>query len=204
MRIDTVHDMQQVYRTLLQSMARPGSVASLQPITSKMDDAKGCYKTTWLIAMTLLDAEVTFHILGDPQGEVTSKISAYTFAQFTSIEKADYIFVLEDTSETEIIHDLSQCKIGDLRDPQLSATWIIENKLNQNPDQWSLTGPGIKGETKLPLLLTEEFLQARKGRTNEHPLGIDLIFTTKNAEIVCLPRTTSIHRKGEANWAMSQ
>ncbi|MFC4402251.1 phosphonate C-P lyase system protein PhnH [Gracilibacillus xinjiangensis] len=204
MQIDPIHDMQQVYRKLLQNMARPGSVASLQSITSRMDDAKGCCRTTWLIALTLLDAEVTFHVLGDPQGDLTRKIAAHTFSQFTTIEDADFIFVLEGTSETEIIHGVSKCKIGDLRDPQLSATWIIEKQLQQNPDQWLLTGPGIKGEISLPVFLTEKFLRAREARTIEHPLGVDFIFTTKNAELICIPRTTSIKRKGETAWAMSQ
>src|SRR5690606_7028433 len=65
MAIDQIHDLQQVYRKLLHSMSRPGTISSMGQESENMDVDCGCDNALMLSAMALLDAEVTFHVLSE-------------------------------------------------------------------------------------------------------------------------------------------
>ncbi|AXI10875.1 phosphonate C-P lyase system protein PhnH [Oceanobacillus sp. 143] len=192
MAIDQVHDTQHVYRKLLHSMSRPGTISSIHEIAERIVYKLPCYQATFLSVMTLLDAEVTFHILSEKNQELIEKISEYTLAKYAPITEADFVIVLHDDTESTIIQAMEYCKIGNLIDPQASATWIIECPLIANEAELTLTGPGIKHHTELQVGLTQEIWQARNERTKEYPLGIDLIFIDEKAQLACVPRTTSV------------
>lgn len=192
MTIDQVHDMQQVYRKLLHSMSRPGTISSIQDIAGRVDYKLPCYQATLLCLLTLLDAEVTFHILSDEKQELVEKISEYTLAKYAPINEADFVIVLHDDTESAIIQTIEHCKIGNLIDPQNSATWIIESPPIANGEELALTGPGIKHHAQLQVGFTPLMWQARNERTKEYPLGIDLIFVDDQAQLACVPRTTSV------------
>ncbi|MFD2924012.1 phosphonate C-P lyase system protein PhnH [Halobacillus naozhouensis] len=192
MAIDQVHDLQKVYRKLLDSMSRPGKVCSLQEALVDVDSKLSCYEATLLSLMTLLDGEVTFHILSENHQDLSTKISEYTLAKCAPVDEADYIIALRDSSEASIISAVKQCKNGDLIDPQASATWIIEGEPLSNHGELTLTGPGIKDSAQLDVGFSPSFWQARQERTKEYPLGIDLILTDEHFQIVCVPRTTSV------------
>lgn len=193
MAIDHVHDLQMVYRKILDSMSRPGQVTSLQALANVNDYNVPCYDATLLTIMTFLDAEVTFHVLLDNEQNVIQKISEYTLAIHTSLDKADFVIVLQGTPESVISHAMTQSKQGSLMDPHTSATWIIETAFDkQEVSQLMLAGPGVKNQTKLYTALTTDIWQVRNACVSEYPLGIDLIFTDDNLQVVCVPRTTKI------------
>ncbi|RDW15762.1 phosphonate C-P lyase system protein PhnH [Oceanobacillus arenosus] len=192
MAIDQVHDMQQVYRKLLQSMSRPGTISSIREIAERVEYKLPCYRATFLSVMTLLDAEVTFHILSEKNQELIEKISEYTLAKYAAITEADFVIVLQDDTEASIIEAMERCKNGNLLDPQHSATWIIESPLIAKEAELTLTGPGIKQEAQLQVGLTPEIWQTRNERASEYPLGIDFIFIDEQAQLACVPRTTSV------------
>jgi alpha-D-ribose 1-methylphosphonate 5-triphosphate synthase subunit PhnH len=188
MEIDIVHDMQESYRKLLYSMSRPGIISAL---TQKKEPWIPCHPGTFLTALTLLDAEVSFHVVADKQN-LGNILSEYTFARWESVEKADYIFVPNGTEEAEMIGAMKESKIGNLLDPQLSATWIIETDEIVEDGALTLTGPGIKDETPLHIQKSDLFWKMREEKIKEYPLGIDLIFTDTNSKLVCIPRTTNV------------
>lgn len=188
MEIDVVHDMQETYRKLLYSMSRPGNVSSL---VQKKEPWIPCHSATFLTALTLLDAEVSFHVVVDKQN-LGKILSEYTFARQESVEKADYIFVPNGTEEAEMIGSMKECKIGNLLDPQLSATWIIETDEILEDGSLTLTGPGIKDETLLHIKKSDLFWKMREEKIKEYPLGIDFIFTDTSSKLVCIPRTTNV------------
>jgi len=192
MAIDQVHDLQDVYRKLLHSMSRPGTISSIQSTAAQADNTLPCYDATLLCAMTLLDAEVTFHILSDDQQAIIEKISEYTLAKYAPVAEADYIFVLQGTIESAIASAMEECKNGSLIDPQHSSTWVIESSLLANMGGVTLSGPGIKLNAQLEVGYTSLLWDARKERVKEYPLGIDIIFTDDEAQLVCVPRTTSV------------
>ncbi|HLR68908.1 phosphonate C-P lyase system protein PhnH [Virgibacillus alimentarius] len=192
MLIDQVHDLQYVYRRLLHSLSRPGTISSIQKSAEKVDHSLPCFDATLLCAMTLLDAEVSFHILPNDDGDLIEKISEYTLANYAPITEADYIFVLCGTTETMITGAMEDCKIGTLINPEHSATWIMESKTLTNHDGVTLSGPGIKHTAKLHLDYTVGMWNERNERTKEYPLGIDLIFVDNEAQITGVPRTSII------------
>ena len=196
MAIDQVHDLQQVYRKILHSMSRPGTISSLADNARKVDFDLSCFHSTFLCAMTFLDAEVTFHILSTDQQNLIDKISAYTSAKFAPIDEADFIIILREDKEESIQHAFANCKNGTLTDPQQSSIWIMESSSLSNLGELTLTGPGIQHESKLHTSLSPSIWQARNERTKEYPLGIDLIITDENAQIVCVPRTTTVEMTG--------
>lgn len=64
MAIDQIHDVQNVYRKILHSMSRPGTISNLESLISEVNVKLPCYPAVFLAAVTLLDAEVTFHVIG--------------------------------------------------------------------------------------------------------------------------------------------
>jgi alpha-D-ribose 1-methylphosphonate 5-triphosphate synthase subunit PhnH len=196
MAIDQVHDLQQVYRKILHSMSRPGTISSIQATAEQVDYNLPCYDATLLCAMTLLDAEVTFHILSENHQDLIEKISEYTLAKHKPIHEADFVIVLRGDSENEIKNAIEQCKNGNLINPQSSSTWIIESSLLSNDGELTLKGPGIKTTNQLQVSFTSSMWETRNRRTKEYPMGIDLIFVDDQAQIVCVPRTTSVEMAG--------
>ncbi|AQU80785.1 MULTISPECIES: phosphonate C-P lyase system protein PhnH [Planococcus] len=191
MAIDRIHDLQQVYRKIVHSMSRPGTISTIKQQTKNVDVDFGCTDALILSAMALLDAEVTFHVIAKNRTDLIGKISEYTSARFASVQAADFIIVLKEDKEIDILEAMIQCKIGNLIDPHQSATWIIEsaNLVNEGPLQ--LTGPGIRTEAHLQTDQSNQFWQTRDSRIKEYPMGIDLIFADKAAQIACIPRSVS-------------
>ncbi|KQL37411.1 phosphonate C-P lyase system protein PhnH [Psychrobacillus sp. FJAT-21963] len=193
MAIDQVHDLQQVYRKILHSMSRPGTISSLSEIAERVDFNLPCYNATILSAMTFLDAESTFHILSEEQKDLIEKISEYTSSRYAPINEADFVIVLRDDTDTVIQKAMQQCKNGTLIDPQLSSIWIIESTPLSDEGQWMLTGPGIQHKCQVQTRFNQSMWKARNEKTKEYPLGIDLIFTDEHEQVVCIPRTTTIN-----------
>lgn len=194
MIIDQIHDLQQVYRKVLHSMSRPGNISQLNNITEKMDEELPCNNAFFLCTLTLLDAEVTFHVVANEEDKarLTEIISSYTMSQTAPMDKADFILLLQDTPEYHVEQVLRECKIGSLLDPQQSATWIMESVHLSNSPALSLSGPGINGVQPLQTGSDGEFWKRRNERVREYPLGIDVILADFSNQIACIPRTTSV------------
>ncbi|MFD2043781.1 phosphonate C-P lyase system protein PhnH [Ornithinibacillus salinisoli] len=193
--IDVVHDMQDVFRKLLHSMSRPGEISTIKPTTSQTN-GWDCNEATYLTILTLLDAEVSFHIVSNKHKNVEKQIAEYTFARNVSIVEADFVIVLQGTEEQEILESMEKCKIGNLLDPQYAATWIFENERITKEGNLFLSGPGIQQQTTIQLDVTEPIIQARNERIKEFPLGIDMILTDATSQVACIPRTTKVVRNG--------
>lgn len=191
MGLDLVHDTQETYRKLVHSMSRPGTISTIE---GEVNPQIPCYHATFLTTLTLLDAEVRFHVVSDNRN-LGKVIADYTLAKECSIEEADYIFVPNGAKEEVVLEALRKCKVGTLMDPQNSATWIIEQDVLQNSESIVLTGPGVKEEAALQLDVSEEFWIIRNEKVKEFPLGVDLIFTD-SVSLVCVPRTTNVSVNG--------
>lgn len=192
MAIDQIHDLQQVYRKLLHSMSRPGTISSLKKEAEGLDYELPCKKTTMLCAMAVLDAEVTFHIVPENQQGLSEKISEYTSARYALVDQADFVIVLESATEEAVLEAMQQCKIGNLIDPQHSSTWIIETEKLAEEGGLMLSGPGIQDHARLHTGIPAAFWKARNSRNKEYPMGVDLVFTDDDSNAVCIPRTTRV------------
>lgn len=197
MAIDQVHDTQQVFRQLMQGMSHPGKIVSIGEQTTELDYDMPCFDATILCALALLDGEVTFHIVGHQSEVFLDKLSQYTLSRCVSIYDADYIFVLQNTSDDVIVTAMENCKNGNLLNPDNSATWIVESSPLSNEARYTLTGPGIKDIQNVHIGVSESIWNCRQKRVEEFPLGIDCIFVDKDAQLVCVPRTTIVQRMEE-------
>lgn len=190
--LDLVHDIQKVYRKVLDGMSRPGKIQDLSNEEVKVSLDVDCYRNTFLAILMVLDGEVKFNVLDEHNG-LKEEIKSLTGAKYSNVYEADYIIATEECNN--INEALKKAKVGTLIDPQKSATFFIEvNKLS-NDKEYILEGPGIKEKENLTIDSNEEFIYTRNEINKEFPLGIDVILFDKYGKLVCLPRTTVINKE---------
>ncbi len=192
MKIDLVHDIQGVYRKVLNSMARPGVIESLAAYTNKVDINIQCYKGTVLVMLMLLDGEVSFNVVSKNAMEVTSIISQITYAKVKPLEEADYIFILNDSINV-IGTVFENGKEGTLIDPNLSSTIIAEVNSLSVDKVIELCGPGIEEKNYVNVQGCNQWIEARNRKNKEYPLGIDSIFVDEKGKLISIPRTTKVN-----------
>jgi alpha-D-ribose 1-methylphosphonate 5-triphosphate synthase subunit PhnH len=193
---DPVFDAQTAFRTLLDSMARPGTVAPLGVADPRCPLA-AC-RALAALARTLLDHEVAFAVVaaGEGQDEQVGELSRYltlaTGSRPTAATNADFVFVLGPLP-TGLLPGLRR---GIPTFPDDSATVVI---LAPNLDEGdgglpvALQGPGVPPNmvaTLAGLIATD--LVDRDTANSEPPCGLDLILIDPAGRILCLPRSTKI------------
>ncbi|WP_042477247.1 phosphonate C-P lyase system protein PhnH [Bacillus ndiopicus] len=185
--METVHYTQRAFRTLLNCFARPGTAGKLENNYT----VNGLYAETATICMSLLDGEVSFQT-ANKHREINQSVHAITGCQIKSLEQADFIIIPHGTEQQQLLKAIELAKVGDLIDPQKSATIIIELDEIAPTITAQLTGPGIKTVEHIELAVGKELLALRTSKNKEFPLGIDCIFIERSGRVIALPRTTSM------------
>jgi alpha-D-ribose 1-methylphosphonate 5-triphosphate synthase subunit PhnH len=186
---DEVFDAQEQFRIILDSMSRPGKI-NVMPAIDILPPA-GINKASTLVAFALLNTDVSFYVAGEGSEDITSYIALNTTARPASTNVADFIFI-NGLHSAEILFD---AKTGTLSYPEESATFIIDvEEITENTGDNAITlilkGPGIQTETEVSIKgLDPQILSAVKEQNLEFPLGIDLILTDRNNNIICIPRS---------------
>jgi len=194
MKLDMVHDIQAAYRTVLDCMARPGKKGSLKERAEKIDIDTICLKTTALLMLMLMDTEVAFKIVSKKENEITRLVNRLTYAKAEETRKADYVYILLDSTKEELADALETCSAGDLTNPHKSAFVILEAESLGGHENLEFSGPGIKNANRVSINAGNDWIDIRSKKNCEYPLGIDMIFTDREGSIVCVPRTTRIKR----------
>jgi len=192
MKLDLVHDTQMAYRNLLKCMSKPGVIESIETQSKKIDFDISFYTGTLVNMYVLLDGEVTFNIVSKNKEKITNFVNQLTYAKATTIENADFIFILSDARENSLGEAFKKAKLGTLIDPHKSATIIVEVEKLSNEKKYYLKGPGIEDLHYVSILTKGLFVDERENKNIEYPLGVDTIFIDREAQIMCLPRTTQI------------
>ncbi|BDH60057.1 phosphonate C-P lyase system protein PhnH [Lysinibacillus sp. PLM2] len=182
------HHTQKAFRTILDALSFPGKINQLDEGEIDMESFNS---KTALVCETLLDSEVTFHVIEEEQS-ITHILRAFTGSHLTDLNKADYVIIPQETSIERIINSLSLVKIGNLANPHKSATIIFEVDSLLNGYYYELTGPGIKIKTELNCTIHPEIIEKRREINVEYPLGIDFILIDSRGNVVGIPRTTQI------------
>jgi alpha-D-ribose 1-methylphosphonate 5-triphosphate synthase subunit PhnH len=195
--LDIVHDIQAVYRKALNSMARPGTVESLEYEAAKVDLDMNFNKCTFLNMLMLLDSEVSFNIVSEESESITRFVGQMTYAQAKPVREADFIFVLEDSRDKALESVCKEAKTGDLLNPNKSATIIAEFENIEAFGNLELKGPGIKKKAEIGISGSNGWLEARGVKNQEFPMGVDIICLDRKSNLLCIPRTTVISRKGD-------
>lgn len=181
---------QKTFRKLLDCMARPGKINRIEGALLNLNFSWTYY--TLGCAITLMDQEVSFHILGN-DSNCSSELSIYTGSREDDIKNCDYL-IMNGNSDV----DVSVLKRGTLEYPDESATVICEvtqlsNNLILSEDvvNFNLKGPGIKKrETFYINRLNNRTIESWQQSNMEFPLGLDWIFVDLAGHICCIPRST--------------
>ncbi len=189
---DYIHDIQKGYRKVLNSMARPGIIENLTNEVSEIELNEDIYESTFFIMMMVLDREVSFNVVSNDSADISEVVSAMTYSRVKPLNEADYIFVTNDVCNEKLHEVIKQAKIGDLENPNKSATVIAEfDEVSQDGDL-IFKGPGIKDENKVYVSGDKKWIRERENKNSEYPLGIDCILLDKSNKVLCIPRTTNV------------
>jgi alpha-D-ribose 1-methylphosphonate 5-triphosphate synthase subunit PhnH len=198
---DRVFDAQQVFRCILDAMARPGKV-NLLPVTGLCPPGGWCSRVA-AVAFTLLDREVAFCVLGGETEEITNYLAVNTGSRPVQVEAADFIIA----PGREAIPGLALAGRGTLEHPDGGATVIIiideilfDGEIPAASEHRglavTLSGPGIPGHRRLLFRgLHPSYLEHFKVLNREYPQGVDWIIVAGDGRVACLPRTTTVHRE---------
>ncbi|WP_456277348.1 phosphonate C-P lyase system protein PhnH [Bacillus sp. AK128] len=203
---DFIHGTQQIFRLLVDSMARPGKIVSIQESTRYIDENTGLSKELIALAYTLLDREVSFHLVGDEKGKTAQYLEWSTFSTTEAVQTADYIFIPYSLSEGDLLDLMNEVKCGTLTDPHNSATLIFHVKevssFGPHGKKLVMSGPGIKENSSCYIEgLPSNFIKVRKKINKEFPIGIDLIIVSSNGDMIAIPRTTKLESEDHV-WGM--
>jgi alpha-D-ribose 1-methylphosphonate 5-triphosphate synthase subunit PhnH len=173
---------QGVFRTLLNAMARPGSVAHLE---------LGGSNPLVAIAEALVDHEVTFAVAPE-RPELTEAILRQTGSHAGSIEASAYVFC--EAASLELV--LQEAADGIPEYPDAGATVIcLAPAVSSTPgpgEPITVSGPGIR---ETATVFVDGFgpgaRQAFAERNAMRPLGLDLVLVAAGGALVCFTRYTT-------------
>jgi alpha-D-ribose 1-methylphosphonate 5-triphosphate synthase subunit PhnH len=188
-----IFDSQRHFRTILDSMSRPGKLNRFAPIP--LTPAAGLAKPAAYVGLALLNADVSFHaeLLGP---EAVAYLRVNTHAQAAAPGLADFFFVRGTDSGAEAL--IAEAKLGLPAYPETGATFVFQvSRLGKSSNigglQLELTGPGIENREIIFVEgLNPDLISAIKTRNVEFPLGLDAMFVSEDESIMCLPRTTRV------------
>ncbi len=208
-RFDMVHDAQDVYRRLLDAMARPGKINDLGPVREKIPPEAALAPGLAVMALTLLDGEVSFAVLSQAPEAAERYLKWSTRSRPAPLTEADYIFVDKHLNAGETAALLQGAKRGTLLRPDQSATLFLAVTRLAAPGEGvpgtihlRLKGPGIPGERPGAVVgLPRLWIAGRCQVNSEYPLGIDMVLVDSAGRIMALPRTTTVE-EGAPVWDM--
>lgn len=183
---DEITDTQSYYRLLLDSMAQPGKINVL-PCKELMPPA-GLQKASALIALTLLNADVTFSYVGVNPGEVSNYILRNTSSSHKSPGKADFVF-MNGLQSGDVTGASSETMY-----PEEGATVVVDvrsirSSAHQGYVQLMLCGLGVEVQRTVYVAgLNKRLLESLSARNQRFPLGIDMILADGDSNICCIPR----------------
>ena len=189
MRLDPVHDLQRTFRKILSAQSSPGTLADLSGEAELLDLDVAFNKGILLVALVLLDAETSFYVASPGSEAHARTISQMSYARIAYPDEADFVFVLGGEGAAEAI---AAAKAGTLVDPHLGATIVIEARYLSSEGPLLLSGPGIESTARLGVGLEGGWVEARRAKNVEFPLGVDILLVDASSRLVSLPRTTVI------------
>lgn len=189
--LSEVQQTQQVFRTILDCMARPGTLGHVTKAVWMHTNDFNPYVIQ--VVSTLFDREVTFYVQ-EKANSCIQAIQLLTYASFAEMDECDF-FLVKGREEIEI-HCL---KRGTLSYPDESTTLICQvTHLSNEPMvaeeqviRLTLSGPGIEGENIVYLSgMATKLLAQIQDCNADYPLGLDVIAVDEMGAVLCIPRTS--------------
>ncbi|MCM2401503.1 phosphonate C-P lyase system protein PhnH [Rhizobium sp. S153] len=184
---EPVFHAQSVFRTLMDCMARPGSIRAVTP---HVDPPAPLGAAAGAIALTLCDHDTPVWLsAGLSRSPVADWISFHTSAPLTR-EKVEARFAFAEAGTA--LASFGLFSSGTQEYPDRSTTIVIEVASLEGGPRLTLTGPGIRETTHIaPKGLPEMFLRQWADNRALFPRGVDVVLTA-GSEMLGLPRTCKI------------
>lgn len=184
---DPVRDAQAVFRGVLDAIAQPGTMITIDPAAELGD-----YGAAGAVALTLLDFETPVWLgEGVDPGFANWLRFHCSCPLVTDAHAASFAFV-----PAARLTDLGIFNIGTEKYPDTAATVVIAVPALTGGPAVCLEGPGIAERVTIaPQGLASDFWSQATGNRAQFQLGVDIIFAAGDA-IIGLPRSTHIIEKG--------
>ncbi|MBX9470234.1 MAG: phosphonate C-P lyase system protein PhnH [Rhizobium sp.] len=184
---DAVTHAQQVFRSVMDAMARPGTIGLVDvPVAppAPLGIAAGA------LLLTLCDHDTPIWVTpGLSKSALPGWIGFHTGASMTG-DKSEAKFAFVEVGAP--VPSLTQFASGTQEYPDRSTTLVIEVPALEGGQPLQLAGPGIRDTANIaPKGLPETFLRQWSDNRGIFPRGVDVILTS-GRRFVALPRTTKI------------
>jgi len=190
---DKVLSAQTTFRSVMDAMARPGSVHCIAAASGM---PSGMMRGTAAIALTLFDHDTPLWL--DPRmaeaAEVAKWLKFHTSAPVVADPSICSFALIGNAAE---LPALDRFSFGTNEYPDRSTTLILQVESLREGLAFELCGPGIEGTTVLQATIEPLDLFARLAiDTALFPRGIDVVLVADDA-IVAIPRTTRLVAEGD-------
>jgi alpha-D-ribose 1-methylphosphonate 5-triphosphate synthase subunit PhnH len=177
-------DSQQVFRAVLEALARPGTATALPREPLRI------LAPAVVPVFALADLETGICVLEREGDRWADAVTAGTSAPLWPAELARLVAAVRPVSDDEV---RGFCR-GTASAPERAAlVSLAVADVHDGLRRWRLSGPGVAGENTLaPRGLPDGFAAARADAVAAYPAGIDVLLVTDDGDIVGLPRTTTI------------
>ena len=190
---DKVLSAQTTFRSVMDAMARPGSVQRVAAVSG----APGAMmRGTAAIALTLFDHDTPVWL--DPRMSETSDVAKWLKFHTSAPVIADSsICSFAVVGDARALPALDRFAFGTNEYPDRSTTLILQVESLTQGSAFELRGPGIDGTAVLRATLQPADLFERLAiNATLFPRGIDVVLVADDA-VVAIPRTTRLVAKGD-------
>lgn len=192
---DHLFESQTQYRTLLDAMAKPGTIIKLE---SDIQPPTGIHTASALVGFILMNSDVTFHVAHIEMSELNTYFIVNTSSSPAEADTADFIYISGAQENKETI---ARAKWGEPEYPELGAFVIIDvdhiaAEAFPKGKKITLSGPGVLDHKTIYIdNLNDVLLSAIQEKNIEFPLGIDVIIADRAGHVVCIPRSNKINHQ---------
>jgi alpha-D-ribose 1-methylphosphonate 5-triphosphate synthase subunit PhnH len=190
---DKVLSAQSTFRSVMDAMARPGSV---QRIEAAAGTPTAMMRGTAAIALTLFDHDTPIWLDStmSETSEVAKWLKFHTSAPVIADSSICSFALIGKAAE---LPGLDRFSFGSNEYPDRSTTLILQVESLTQGSTFELNGPGIDGTAVLQATIEPADLFERLGiNAALFPRGIDIVLVHDDA-IVAIPRTTRLVAKGD-------
>jgi alpha-D-ribose 1-methylphosphonate 5-triphosphate synthase subunit PhnH len=190
---DKVLSAQTTFRSVMDAMARPGSV---QRVAAASGAPAAMMRGTAAIALTLFDHDTPVWL--DPLLSETSDVGKWLkFHTGAPVVADPSVCSFAVIGDARALPALDRFSFGSNEYPDRSTTVILQVESLTQGSAFELRGPGIDGAAALRATLQPADLFERLAiNATLFPRGIDVVLVADDA-VVAIPRTTRLAAKGD-------
>jgi alpha-D-ribose 1-methylphosphonate 5-triphosphate synthase subunit PhnH len=184
---DPVHDAQSTFRVMLNALARPGTVCSIEAVLD--EDVERQWPAAAFAAMLSIADFSTPVWLQHNDEALAQAIRFHTGAPLASAADAAAFAYIADATAMPAPDAFAQ---GTPEEPQNSATVFIRVEAFEGGKPLTLSGPGIRTSVNIaPVGIADAFWHERASLAAQAPCGIDC-YLVCGRSVMGIPRTTRV------------